>query len=196
MITTDLGRFRRVVVTASESTFIDGSGEADTIGSLATVHVGGDTELERHERRTRAEDALAATQAAANEGVVPGGGVALIRAAAAVADDFGLPGHACRRRRPGGRPRRRGGGGPCRRHRHQRRPRRSGHRGRHSRGACPTGVDARTGEVADLVAAGVVDPTRVTRAALLNAASIAGLVLTTDVLVVDDGASDPENGDG
>jgi chaperonin GroEL len=155
---------------------------------VAVVHVGAPTELEMRERRSRFEDALAATRAALEEGVVPGGGVALLRARAAaqrmpaqgdeaigrdivvraleeparqIASNAGEEGPVAVQRILGG----------------------SG----------AFGYNALTGRYGDLVADGIVDATRVVRCALQNAASIGTLVFTTDAIVVD---SDEQKGEG
>jgi chaperonin GroEL len=158
-------------------------------GGVAVIRVGGTTETELKERRGRLEDALAATRAALEEGVVAGGGVALLRARAAlealdlagdenigvqivrdalsepmrqIAFNAGVEGDVVV----------------------QRVSEQSGH----------YGYNAISGDYEDLMQAGVIDPAKVTRAALQNAASIGALVLTTDAVVVesDDEAAPPE----
>ena len=154
-------------------------------GVVAVLRVGAPTDVEREARRSQIEDALAATRAAVEEGIVPGGGVALLRAsarleslslkpleaagrdivAAALAEparqiamNAGAEGDAVVSRLRGG--------------------------------ERWFGFDAMTGEYAELDRAGIVDPAKVARCALQNAGALGGLVLTTDALVVDDGAKD------
>ncbi len=206
-----LGKARKVVVTKDNTTIVDGAGEASEVagrvaqikreiddtdsdwdreklqerlaklaGGVAVVRVGAATEVELKEKKHRIEDALSATRAAIEEGVVPGGGVALIRARAAVralqlegdeatgativakaleaplywiAANAGLEGAVMV----------------------QRVEAETGN----------NGLNAATGEFVDLVKAGVIDPAKVTRSALQNAASIASLLLTTEALVAD-----------
>ncbi|MBM3798692.1 MAG: chaperonin GroEL [Actinobacteria bacterium] len=208
-----LGRAKRVIVTKDETTIVDGAGDRSDVegrinqikaeientdsdwdreklqerlaklaGGVAVIKVGAATEVELKEKKHRIEDAVSATRAAIEEGVVPGGGTALLRARAAVkktldtltgdeatgartvwesleaparniADNAGLEGALVVQRVES------------------------------EKGAI--GLDAATGEYIDLVKAGIIDPAKVTRAALQNAASIAALVLTTECLVAD-----------
>ncbi len=207
-----LGSARRVVVTKDTTTVVDGAGADDAVadrvaqlrreieltdsqwdreklserlakisGGVAVVQVGAHTEVEMKERKHRIEDAVSATKAAVEEGIVAGGGSALLQAGDVLTADLGLEGDertgvrviAASLSRPlwaiadnageeGGVIVARALGQP------------SGH-----------GFDAATGEWGDLRAAGIVDPVKVTRSALENAASIAALVLTTEALVVD-----------
>ena len=156
---------------------------AKLAGGVAVVKVGAATEVELKEKKHRIEDALSATRAAIEEGVVAGGGTALLRGPSR------------------GRQGRRGARG----RRGHRRPHRCTRRSRPRPGSSPTtpasrarsscsrsrretgtiGLNAATGEFEDLLKAGVIDPAKVTRAALQNAASIAGLLLTTEALVAD-----------
>ena len=220
-ITLDLlGRAKRVIVTKDETTIVDGNGEKSDVegrinqikaeientdsdwdreklqerlaklaGGVALIKVGAATEVELKEKKHRIEDAISATRAAIEEGVVPGGGTALLRARAAVkavvdsltgdeatgartvwealdaparniADNAGMEGALVVQRVES------------------------------EKGAM--GLNAATGEYVDLVKAGIIDPAKVTRAALQNAGSIAALVLTTECLVADK----PENGGG
>jgi chaperonin GroEL len=213
-ITLDLlGRAKKVIVTKDTTTIVDGAGSDDDIkgriaqikreiddtdsdwdreklqerlaklsGGVAVVKVGAATEVELKEKKHRIEDALSATRAAIEEGIVAGGGTALLRSRAAVgkvvdslsadeatgartvytalewptrliADNAGLEGAVAVRQVEG------------------------------EEGSI--GLNAETGDIEDLVKAGVIDPAKVTRAALQNAASIAGLVLTTESLVAD-----------
>jgi chaperonin GroEL len=207
-----LGRARRVVVAKDTTTVIDGAGDGDAIkgrinqikneientdsdfdreklqerlaklaGGVAVVKVGAATETEMKEKKHRVEDALQATRAALEEGIVPGGGVALLRASEAVkiealddgdeqtgariilralqepvrqlAENAGLEGSVVV---------------------NDVRNAKAGH-----------GLNADTGEIVDLVEAGVIDPAMVTRSALQNAASIAKNILTTECIVAE-----------
>ena len=208
-----LGRAKRVIVTKDETTIVEGAGEradvdgrinqikaeientdsdwdreklqerlAKLAGGVAVIKVGAATEVELKEKKHRIEDAVSATRAAIEEGVVPGGGTALLRSRDAVkavvdsltgdeatgartvwealeaparniADNAGMEGALVVQRVSG------------------------------ESGA--VGLNAATGEYIDLVKAGIIDPAKVTRAALQNAASIAALVLTTECLVAD-----------
>ena len=219
-----LGRARRVVVTKDTTTIVDGAGDTDAIkgrinqikaeventdsdfdreklqerlaklsGGVAVVKVGAATETEMKEKKHRVEDALQATRAALEEGIVPGGGVALLRASDAIkldayeddektgarivlraleeplrqiAENAGLEGSVVV---------------------NDVRKAKKGH-----------GLNAATGEIVDLVAAGIIDPAMVTRSALQNAASIAKNILTTEAIVAEipdkDGAGDGGGG--
>ena len=208
-----LGRAKRVIITKDETTIVDGAGDKDEVngrisqikteidntdsdwdreklqerlaklaGGVALIKVGAATEVELKEKKHRIEDAISATRAAIEEGVVAGGGTALLRSRPAVlkvvesltgdeatgartvydaliapakhiADNAGLEGSVVVQRVES----EKGG----------------------------MGLNAATGEYVDLVAAGIIDPAKVTRAALQNAASIAALVLTTECLVAD-----------
>jgi chaperonin GroEL len=214
-----LGTARKVVVTKDDTTIVEGAGEtadvegrigqikaeidntdsdwdreklqerlAKLAGGVALVQVGAATEVELKEKKHRIEDALSATRAAIEEGVVAGGGTALLRARAAVAaagevlsgdeatgvrivhsaleaparliaDNAGLEGAVMVREV--------------------------------EQASGSTGLNAATGEIVDLVEAGVIDPAMVTRAALQNAASIAALLLTTEALVADKPEPEP-----
>jgi chaperonin GroEL len=205
----DLGRAKRITVTKDETTVVEGAGTAQAIdgrkaqirgqiertdsdydreklqerlaklqGGVAVIEVGAATETELKERKHRIEDALSATRAAVEEGVVSGGGVALLNAVKAldavkatgdeqvgvnivrraleeparqIANNAGVEGSVIveQIKRDG------------------------------------KGYNAATGEFGDLIAQGIVDPAKVTRSALQNAASIAGMVLTTECLVVE-----------
>ncbi len=208
-----LGKARRVVVTKDDTTIVDGAGSDDDIkgriaqikreieetdsdwdreklqerlaklsGGVAVVKVGAATEVELKEKKHRIEDALSATRAAIEEGVVAGGGTALVRAAASVrkvisdldgdeatgasivayslskplqwiAFNAGLEGAVMAQRV--------------------------------SEESGTMGLNAATGAIDDLMKSGIIDPAKVTRSALQNAASVAGLLLTTEVLVAD-----------
>ena len=208
-----MGSARKVVVTKDDTTIVEGSGSAADVegrvaqikaeidntdsdwdreklqerlaklaGGVAVVQVGAATEIELKEKKHRIEDAISATRAAIEEGIVAGGGTALIRARPAVESAAGsLSGDEAT--------------GARIIHESLTAPTRliavnAGHEGaivvREVEDASGTvGFDAVTGEMSDLVAAGVIDPVKVTRAALQNAASIAGLMLTTEALVAD-----------
>jgi len=152
---------------------------AKLAGGVAVVKVGAATETEMKERKSRTEDALHATRAAVEEGVLPGGGVALLRARARLADlrganadqDAGVQIVLRAMEEPLRQIVRNGGGEPAVVVQ------------RVADGAGDFGYNAGTGEYGDLVKMGVLDPCKVTRTALQNAASIAGLILTTDCMV-------------
>jgi chaperonin GroEL len=206
-----MGRARRAVITKDDTTVVEGAGGEDDIkgrinqikseidntdsdwdreklqerlaklaGGVALVKVGAATEVELKEKKHRIEDALSATRAAVEEGIVPGGGVTLIRAEDAV-DSMVLDGDEA----TGASIVRRALAEPSRLIADN-----AGYEGavivqriRSESGA--TGFNAETGEWADLFKAGIIDPAKVTRSALQNAASIAGLVLTTESAVVE-----------
>jgi len=210
--TADLGSAKRVIVDKDNTTIIEGAGEASAIqgrvgtirrqiedttsdydreklqerlakftGGVAVIKVGAATETAVKEIKMRVEDALNATKAAAQEGIVPGGGVALLRAGKAL-DKLELEDHD---EQTGVRIVRRALEEPLRRIAEN-----AGIDGavvvgkvEDSKGA--KGFNAATGVYEDLVAAGIIDPTKVVRTALQNAASIAGLMLTTDAAVID-----------
>ena len=208
-----MGSARKVVVTKDETTIIEGAGESSEVegrisqikreidetdsdwdreklqerlaklaGGVAVVQVGAATEVELKEKKHRIEDALSATRAAIEEGVVAGGGTALLRARPAVASVIeGLDGDM----ETGARIVYAALEAPARLIADN-----AGFEGavmvREIESATGnTGLNAATGEMVDLVEAGVIDPAKVTRAALQNAASIAALLLTTEVLVAD-----------
>ncbi|GAA3763196.1 chaperonin GroEL [Terriglobus aquaticus] len=207
----DLGRAKRVTIDKDNTTIIDGAGQDDKIegrvreirsqvektssdydreklqerlaklvGGVAVIKVGAATETEMKEKKARVEDAMHATRAAVEEGIVPGGGVALVRCAADVdALIKTLEGDekigATIIRRAIEEPLRQIVGN-------------AGEEGavvvgKILEGKDNTGYNAATGVFEDLVAAGVIDPTKVTRTALQNAASISGLLLTTEALI-------------
>jgi len=217
-----LGTAKKVVLTKEETTLIEGAGNKDAVmgrialiksqiektdsnydreklqerlaklsGGVAVIKVGASTETELKEKKHRYEDALSATRAAVEEGIVPGGGVTLLRAAInlstegvtgdeltgllivkraleeplrQIAENAGLEGSVVVEKVKNA---------PA------------GH-----------GLNAVTGEIVDMVAAGIVDPAKVTRSTIQNAASIAGLVLTTEALVVDKPESKKGGGGG
>ena len=155
---------------------------AKLAGGVAVVKVGAATEVELKEKKHRIEDALSATRAALEEGVVAGGGTALLRARSAVeASISNLTGDEA----TGARSVLRALETPCRLIADN-----AGLEGaiwvqKVEEASGTTGLNAATGELVDLMQAGVTDPAKVTRAALQNAASIASLVLTTESLVAD-----------
>ena len=149
-------------------------------GGVAVIRVGAHTELEMKERTARMEDALASTRAAIEEGIVPGGGVALLRAAPAIAK-LTLRGDE----KVGAKIVADALAAPARQIAEN-----AGAEGavvveRLRATAHPLGFNAVTGDYEDMIAAGIIDPVKVSRAALQNAASIATMVLTTDALVVE-----------
>jgi len=206
----DLGRAKRVTIDKDNTTIIDGGGEVKGIegrvkqlrtqiedttsdydreklqerlaklaGGVAVIKVGAATETEMKEKKARVEDALHATRAAVEEGIVPGGGIALLRSALAL-ENLQVPGdeqigvniikRACEE--------------PIRQI--------TGNAGfegaiiigKVRENSNPNfGFNAASGEYEDLIAAGVIDPAKVTRSALQNAASISALMLTTEVMV-------------
>jgi chaperonin GroEL len=205
-----LGGARRVVVTKDDTTIIEGKGAAEDVtgrinqikaeidktdsdwdkeklqerlaklsGGVAVVKVGAATEVELKEKKHRIEDALSATRAAVEEGIVPGGGVTLIRAEAAL-DKLDLEGDEA----TGARIVRDALAEPARRIASN-----AGYEGaiivQQIRAESKKGFDAAKGEWVDMVKAGIIDPAKVTRSALQNAASIAALVLTTESAVVE-----------
>ncbi len=208
----DLGSAKKISITKENTTIVDGSGSADDIkgrisqikaqmaestsdydtekmqerlakiaGGVAVIKVGAATEIEMKEKKARVEDALHSTRAAVEEGVVAGGGVALIRACAAIADlkgdnDDQTVGVDIARRS-------------------MEEPMRQivanagdeasvvvnevkASKGNH-------GYNAATGVYGDMIAMGILDPTKVTRSALQNAASVAGLLITTECMIAD-----------
>jgi chaperonin GroEL len=207
-----LGRARRVVVAKDTTTIVDGAGDAEAIkgrinqikteientdsdfdreklqerlaklsGGVAVVKVGAATETEMKEKKHRVEDALQATRAALEEGIVAGGGVALLRAA----ESLKLNGKRDEDEQTGARIVLRALEEPMRQIAEN-----AGLEGsvvvndvRKAKGS--EGLNAATGEIVDLVAAGVIDPAMVTRSALQNAASIAKNILTTEAIVAE-----------
>ncbi|WP_168583306.1 chaperonin GroEL [Gephyromycinifex aptenodytis] len=213
-----LGQARRVVVTKEATTIVDGAGAADEVegrvgqikseiertdsdwdreklqerlaklaGGVCVIRVGAHTEVELKEKKHRIEDAISATRAAIEEGIVAGGGSALVHATSAldaleltgdeatgaslirkavveplrwIAENAGLQGYVAV--------------------------------AKVSEAGRGTGLDAATGEYGDLIAKGIIDPVKVTRSALRNAASIAAMVLTTDTLVVEKKVAEEE----
>ncbi|PHP84890.1 chaperonin GroEL [Burkholderia sp. AU18528] len=206
----DLGSAKRVEVRKDDTIIIDGAGDAARIearvksirvqideatsdydreklqervaklaGGVAVIKVGAVTEVEMKEKKDRVDDALHATRAAVEEGIVPGGGVALLRARAALSDIRG----ANADQDAGIRIVLRALEAPLRVIAANAGDEPSVVISKVLEGKGNFGYNAATGEYGDLVEAGVVDPTKVTRTALQNAASIASLVLTTDATV-------------
>jgi chaperonin GroEL len=208
----DLGEAKKIQVTKENTTIIDGAGKSDEIqarvkqinaemeesssdydkeklqervaklaGGVAVIKVGAATEVEMKEKKARVEDALHATRAAVEEGVVPGGGVALLRAVAGIAkltgdnDDQNVGINILRRAVE--EPMRQivsNAGGDASVVLNQVRE-----------GSGNYGYNAATGEYGDMIAMGILDPTKVARYALQNAASVAGLLLTTEAMIAD-----------
>ena len=220
----DLGRAKKVQVSKENTTIIDGAGEAEVIqgrikqikaqieetssdydkeklqervaklaGGVAVIKVGASTEMEMKEKKARVEDALHATRAAVEEGVVPGGGVALIRALAAIKDLKGVNedqnhGVAIALRAMEA---------PLREIITNCGEEPSVVLNNIKNGTGNYGYNAATGEYGDMVAMGILDPTKVTRTALQNAASIAGLMITTEAMVAEQPKKDePAMGGG
>jgi chaperonin GroEL len=218
-----LGSARRVVATKDNTTIVDGGGEATAVndrvsqikreiensdsdwdkeklserlaklsGGVCVIKVGAHTEVELKEKKHRIEDAVSATRAAIEEGIVSGGGSALIHASAVLNDDLGLTGDQA----IGVQIVRRGVVEPLRWIAEN-----AGLEGyvvvdRVRELGQGQGLNAATGVYGDLVAQGVIDPVKVTRSALENAASIAGMLLTTEALVVEKKEKAPEDGGG
>jgi chaperonin GroEL len=217
-----LGRARRVTVTKDTTTIVDGGGTAEEVagrvaqirreieasdsdwdreklqerlaklaGGVAVIKVGAHTEVELKERKHRLEDAVSATKAAIEEGIVPGGGSALVHVSARLADGLGKEGDEL----VGVRAVRQAVAEPLRWI-----ARNAGLDGEVAVGRvrelpAGSGLNAATGEYGDLVAAGIIDPVKVTRSAVANAVSIAALVLTTQTMVVEKPAeAEPEEG--
>ena len=207
-----LGSAKRVEVTKENTTIIDGAGDAQAIegrvinirqqidastsdydreklqervaklaGGVALVKVGAATEVEMKEKKARVEDALHATRAAVEEGVVAGGGVALIRAKQAIKDIKGDNDE----QNAGIKIVLRAMEEPMRQIVANCGDEPSVVVNQVANGEGNYGFNAQTGEYGDMVAMGVLDPTKVTRTALQNAASVAGLILTTDCMVAD-----------
>jgi len=216
-----LGSARRIVVTKDNTTIVDGGGEHSAVsdrvaqikneiertdsdwdkeklqerlaklsGGVVVIKVGAHTEVELKEKKHRIEDAVSATRAAIEEGIVAGGGAALVQAAAVLTSDLGLTGDQAT------------GVGIVRRSAVE--PLRwiaenAGERGyvvvsKVAELPLGHGLNAATGEYVDMIAAGVIDPVKVTRSALQNAASIAAMLLTTEVLVVEKKEEEPAAG--
>jgi chaperonin GroEL len=208
-----LGRAKKVAIDKDNTTIVDGSGKKSDIqarvgqikaqieettsdydreklqerlaklaGGVAVIKVGGATEIEVKERKDRVEDALHATRAAVEEGIVPGGGVALLRAIASLErlrtenEDQKVGINLVRKALQG----------PARQI-----VQNSGEDGSVvvgkilENGKYTYGYDAQTGEYVDLIAKGIIDPTKVVRCALQDAASVAGLLITTEAMIAE-----------
>nr|ADT80820.1 GroEL [Xanthomonas oryzae pv. oryzae] len=223
-----LGRAKKVQVSKENTTIIDGAGEKANIearvtqiktqiedtssdydreklqervaklaGGVAVIKVGASTEIEMKEKKDRVDDALYATRAAVEEGVVPGGGVALVRAVTALS---GLKG-ANEDQNHGIQIALRAMEAPLREIVANAGEEPSVIVNRVKEGTGSFGYDAATGEFGDMLEFGILDPTKVTRSALQNAASIAGLMITTEAMVAeapkkDDGAGAAGGGMG
>ena len=214
----DLGEAKKIQVSKENTTVIDGAGGTSEIkgrveqinkeieestsdydreklqervaklaGGVAVIKVGAATEIEMKEKKARVEDALHATRAAVEEGVVPGGGVALIRALSAFDDlqgdnedqDMGI--NILRKAIEE----------PLRQIVANAGQDASVVLNEVAGGEGNYGFNAATGEYGDLVAMGIIDPTKVTRLALQNASSVAGLLLTTEAMVAELPKEDP-----
>ena len=208
-----LGSAKRVEITKDETTIVDGLGEKKEIearctqirsqaeestsdydreklqerlaklaGGVAVIKVGGSTEVEVKERKDRVDDAMHATRAAVEEGIVPGGGVALVRATASL--EALKP--ANRDQEVGIEIVRRAIQAPARHIAENAGAEGSVIVGKLLEGKDDNvGYDAKTGEFSDMIKAGVIDPTKVVRSALQNAASVAGLLITTEAMVAE-----------
>ena len=213
-----LGTARRVTITKDDTTIVDGGGSAEAVadrirqlraevertdsewdrdklqerlaklaGGVAVIRVGAATEVELKEKKHRLEDAISATRAAVEEGIVAGGGSALVHAASAL-DSLGLKGDEA----TGAAIVRKALVEPLRWIAEN-----AGFEGyvvTEKVAGLPVGhgLNAATGEYGDLIADGVIDPVKVTRSALSNAASIAALLLTTETLVVEKREEEPD----
>jgi chaperonin GroEL len=208
-----LGRAKRVLIEKENTTVIEGAGAHDSIkgrveqiraqieettsdydreklqerlaklaGGVAVIRVGGSTEVEVKERKDRVDDALHATRAAVEEGIVPGGGVALARASL-ILSTLNADNHD---QKFGIEMVRKAVQAPLRQIAAN-----AGEDGAVIGGKVLEnseygfGYDAQTGEYKDLIAAGIIDPTKVVRVALQNAASVAGLLITTEAMVAE-----------
>ncbi len=220
-VTTDmLGRARKIVVTKDDTTIVEGAGSHDNVesrvrqirqeiensdsdwdreklqerlaklsGGVAVIKVGAATEVELKEKKHRIEDAIQATRAAVEEGIVAGGGVALLRAQAAIKSRGGSDdvkaGRAIVEKALEA---------PLRQIAVN-----AGHEGgvvvEHVRNAeGNNGFNAATGQYEDLMKSGIIDPAKVTRSTLQNAASIAALLITTEALVAEEKENEPAGG--
>jgi chaperonin GroEL len=218
----DLGKAKKVTIDKENTTVVEGNGSGEAIdgriktirnqiedttsdydreklqerlaklvGGVAVIKVGAATETEMKEKKARVEDAMHATRAAVEEGIVAGGGVALVRAAR-VLDDF----HGDTEdtdERIGVQIVRRALEEPLRQIAQNAGQEGAVVVGKVREGDDSFGFNAATEKYEDLVAAGVIDPAKVTRTALQNAASIAGLMLTTEAMIAD---APDEKGDG
>ncbi len=215
---TDLGRAKRIVVDKDNTTIVDGAGDKDDIearvkqirvqieettsdydreklqerlakiiGGVAVINVGAATETEMKEKKARVEDALNATRAAVEEGIVPGGGVAYLRCLPAL-EKLKVEGD----KKIGVDIVKRALEEPIRQIANN-----AGHEGsvvaekvKNEKGSF--GFDAATDEYTDMIKAGIIDPTKVVRLALQNAASVASLMITTEALVAEKPEKKPQ----
>jgi chaperonin GroEL len=208
----DLGTAKRILVTKENTTIIDGAGRKEDIegrvqqirtqieestsdydkeklqermaklaGGVAVIKVGAATEVEMKEKKARVEDALHSTRAAVEEGVVPGGGVALIRAKAAISDLKGIN----HDQDVGIRIAIRAMEDPLRQICANAGEESSVILNKVASNSGNFGYNAATGEYGDMIEMGILDPAKVTRAALQNAASVAGLIITTEAMVAE-----------
>ena len=214
----ELGTAKRIVISKEETTIIDGAGTEQDIkarveqiraqmedtssdydreklqerlaklaGGVAVIKVGAATEVEMKEKKARVEDALHATRAAVEEGIVPGGGVALVRAQMAMIDltgdnhdqDIGI--NIARRAMEE----------PLRQIVANAGDEQSVVLNKVAEGAGNFGYNAANGTYGDMVDMGILDPTKVTRTALQNAASVAGLMITTECMVAEEPKEEP-----
>jgi chaperonin GroEL len=213
----DLGTAKRVQISKEETTIIDGAGSSDKIqgrivqirkqaeetssdydreklqerlaklaGGVAVIKVGAATEVEMKEKKARVEDALHATRAAVEEGIVPGGGVALIRALQKIKDLKG----ANHDQDVGITIARRAMEEPLRQIVANAGEESSVVLNKVSEGSGNYGYNAANGEYGDMVAFGILDPAKVTRSALQNAASVAGLMITTEAMIAEEPKAD------
>ena len=162
---------------------------AKLAGGVAVVNVGAATEVEMKERKARFEDALSATRAAVEEGIVTGGGIALLRAGAAL-EDFHLEGD----QETGVNIVRRVLESPIRTIAENAGLEGSVVAAKVKEGEGSYGLDAATGDYGDLLEAGIIDPTKVVRSAIQNGASVAGLLLTTETLITEVEEEDDDHG--
>ncbi len=160
-------------------------------GGVAVMRVGAATETAVRERRNRFDDALHATRAAMEEGIVPGGGVALLRARAILADDALAP----VARRTAARIVHHALAAPLRQIAENAGADAQAVVHAVEAGSGAFGYDAATGTYGDMIAAGIVDPVKVARTALQNAISIASLLLTTDCMIARGQAGPPSSAD-
>ncbi|QUM82444.1 chaperonin GroEL [Moritella sp. 5] len=208
----ELGQAKRIIITKDETTIIDGIGDEATIqgrvaqirkqiedsssdydkeklqervaklsGGVAVIKVGAATEIEMKEKKARVDDALHATRAAVEEGVVAGGGVALVRAAAAIQ---GLEGDN-QDQTVGIKVALRAMEAPLRQIVQNAGDEASVVANNVREGEGSYGYNAGSGEYGDMIAMGILDPTKVTRSALQFAASVAGLMITTEAMITD-----------
>ena len=219
----DLGQAKKITIEKENTTIIDGAGKAGEIkgriesirqqveeatsdydkeklqervaklsGGVAVIKVGAATEVEMKEKKARVEDALHATRAAVEEGVVPGGGTALIRCLKAIKDLEG----ANEDQTVGIRLLARAVEEPLRQIVENAGEDAAVVLNAVKAGKGAFGYNAATGEYGDMLEAGILDPTKVTRLALQNAASVAGLLLTTEVMIADAPKEEADHGHG